>query len=117
MSEACSLLPAAALQMTHLANQTRRDLSSCVPWLNFALSPPLSSAAFLENTKAIVVVILSSLALCTLVAIAVYLYKRQWTSEQRAFESARYSRTSSNPSESAEKNILVSDMEMNEQQD
>ncbi|XP_077169931.1 C-type mannose receptor 2 [Paroedura picta] len=76
-----------------------------------------SRSAFLENTKAIVVVVLSSLALCTLAAIAVYLYRRQWSSEQRAFESARYSRTSSSPSESAEKNILVSDMEMNEQQD
>lgn len=95
------------------------DLSKLTGWFFFPFSflPSLSSAAFLENTKAIVVVILSSLALCTLVAIAIYLYKRQWISEQRAFESARYSRTSSNPSESAEKNILVSDMELNEQQD
>uniref|UniRef100_A0A670J2B1 C-type mannose receptor 2 n=1 Tax=Podarcis muralis TaxID=64176 RepID=A0A670J2B1_PODMU len=73
--------------------------------------------AFLENTKAIAVVILSSLALCALIAVAIYLYKRRRTSERGAFESARYSRTNSNPSESAEKNILVSDMEMNEQQD
>uniref|UniRef100_A0A8D2LRQ8 C-type mannose receptor 2 n=1 Tax=Varanus komodoensis TaxID=61221 RepID=A0A8D2LRQ8_VARKO len=73
--------------------------------------------AFLENTKAIAVVILSSLALCALIAIAIYLYKRQWISERGTFESARYSRTNSNPSESAEKDILVSDMEMNEQQE
>lgn len=77
----------------------------------------LSPAAFLENTKAIAVVVLSSLALCTLVAVVIYLYKRRRSSERGAFESARYSRTSANPSESAEKNILVSDMEMNEQQD
>uniref|UniRef100_A0A670J1X4 C-type mannose receptor 2 n=1 Tax=Podarcis muralis TaxID=64176 RepID=A0A670J1X4_PODMU len=70
-----------------------------------------------SNTKAIAVVILSSLALCALIAVAIYLYKRRRTSERGAFESARYSRTNSNPSESAEKNILVSDMEMNEQQD
>uniref|UniRef100_A0A670J2K5 C-type mannose receptor 2 n=1 Tax=Podarcis muralis TaxID=64176 RepID=A0A670J2K5_PODMU len=76
-----------------------------------------TARAFLENTKAIAVVILSSLALCALIAVAIYLYKRRRTSERGAFESARYSRTNSNPSESAEKNILVSDMEMNEQQD
>ncbi|KAH0627011.1 hypothetical protein JD844_002369 [Phrynosoma platyrhinos] len=82
-------------------------------WLGMAFNPK----AFLENTKAIAVVILSSLALCALIAIAIYLYKRRWSSERGTFESARYSRTNSNPSESAEKNILVSDMEMNEQQD
>ncbi|XP_061444611.1 C-type mannose receptor 2 isoform X2 [Rhineura floridana] len=76
-----------------------------------------SRSAFLENTKALAVVILSSLALCALIAAAIYLYKRRCTSERGAFESARYSRTNSNPSESAEKNILVSDMEMNEQQE
>ncbi|XP_007433605.1 C-type mannose receptor 2 [Python bivittatus] len=75
----------------------------------------ISKSAFLENTKTIVVVILSSLALCALVAVAFYLYKRRWISERGTFESARYSRTNASPSESAEKNILVSDMEMNEQ--
>uniref|UniRef100_A0ABM5GR70 C-type mannose receptor 2 isoform X1 n=1 Tax=Pogona vitticeps TaxID=103695 RepID=A0ABM5GR70_9SAUR len=77
----------------------------------------ISRSAFTENTKAIAVVILSSLALCALVAIAIYLYKRRWSSERGTFESARYSRTNSSPSETAEKNILVSDMELNEQQD
>ncbi|XP_039204111.1 C-type mannose receptor 2 isoform X1 [Crotalus tigris] len=77
----------------------------------------ISKSAFLENTKTIVVVILSSLTLCVLVAVAFYLYKRRWISERGTFESARYSRTNASPSESAEKNILVSDMEMNEQQD
>lgn len=85
---------------------TETDLLSCS-----------SFAAFLENTKAIAVVTLSSLALCALVIVAIYLYKRRWISERGAFESARYSRSNSNPSESAEKNILVSDMEMNEQQE
>uniref|UniRef100_A0A8C0G1T6 Mannose receptor C-type 2 n=1 Tax=Chelonoidis abingdonii TaxID=106734 RepID=A0A8C0G1T6_CHEAB len=74
-------------------------------------------AAVPDNTTAIAVVVLSALALCALIALAVYLYKRRQSSERGAFESARYSRTTSNPSESAEKNILVSDMEMNEQQD
>lgn len=78
------------------------------------LSPP---AALPENTTAIVVVVLSTLALCAVLGVAVYLYKRRRSAERGAFESARYSRTTSNPSESAEKNILVSDMEMNEQQD
>uniref|UniRef100_A0A8B9EAP9 C-type mannose receptor 2 n=1 Tax=Anser cygnoides TaxID=8845 RepID=A0A8B9EAP9_ANSCY len=74
-------------------------------------------AALPENTTAIAVVVLSTLVLCALLGIAIYLYKRRKSSERGAFESARYSRTTSNPSEAAEKNILVSDMEMNEQQD
>uniref|UniRef100_A0A8D0H0A0 Mannose receptor C-type 2 n=1 Tax=Sphenodon punctatus TaxID=8508 RepID=A0A8D0H0A0_SPHPU len=78
---------------------------------------PRGKTALPDNATAIIVVVLSALALCVLIAIAVYLYKRRRNSEQGAFESARYSRTNSNPSESAEKNILVSDMEMNEQQD
>uniref|UniRef100_K7FQV1 C-type mannose receptor 2 n=1 Tax=Pelodiscus sinensis TaxID=13735 RepID=K7FQV1_PELSI len=76
----------------------------------------LSPSALPENTTAIAVVVLSALALCALIALTVYLYKRRRSAERGAFESARYSRTTSNPSESAEKNILVSDMEMNEQQ-
>lgn len=70
-----------------------------------------------ENTTAVAVVVLSILALCTVLGVVVFLYKRRERAERGAFESARYSRTTSNPSESAEKNILVSDMEMNEQQD
>uniref|UniRef100_A0A8C8VHM8 Mannose receptor C type 2 n=1 Tax=Pelusios castaneus TaxID=367368 RepID=A0A8C8VHM8_9SAUR len=70
-----------------------------------------------DNTTAIAVVVLAALALCALIALSVYLYKRRRSSKRGAFESARYSRTTSNPNESAEKNILVSDMEMNEQQD
>ena len=62
-------------------------------------------------------VVLSALALSALLGIAIFLYKRRRSSERGAFESARYSRTTSNHSEAAEKNILVSDMEMNEQQD
>lgn len=62
-------------------------------------------------------VVLSTLALCTVLGVVVFLYKRRQGAERGTFESARYSRTTSNPSESAEKNILVSDMEMNEQQD
>uniref|UniRef100_A0A8C3S4D6 C-type mannose receptor 2 n=1 Tax=Chelydra serpentina TaxID=8475 RepID=A0A8C3S4D6_CHESE len=84
--------------------------------VGFMCFPP-SPSALPDNTTAIAVVVLSALALCALVALAVYLYKRRRSAERGAFESARYSRTTSSPSESAEKNILVSDMEMNEQQD
>ncbi|KAM4756851.1 C-type mannose receptor 2 [Cyanocitta cristata] len=76
-----------------------------------------SRAALPENTTAIAVVVLSTLALCAVLGVVIFLYKRRQSAERGAFESARYSRTTSNPSESAEKNILVSDMEMNEQQD
>uniref|UniRef100_A0A4X2KSN9 Mannose receptor C-type 2 n=2 Tax=Vombatus ursinus TaxID=29139 RepID=A0A4X2KSN9_VOMUR len=76
-----------------------------------------SSSALQENTTALVVVVLAALALLVLLAVAALLYKRRRNPDRGAFESARYSRSSSGPGEVAEKNILVSDMEMNEQQD
>lgn len=91
-----------------------QDIGKCQPAFHRPFPLP---AALPENTTAIAVVVLSTLVLCALVGIAIYLYKRRRSSERGAFESARYSRTTSNPSEAAEKNILVSDMEMNEQQD
>ncbi|NWY06036.1 MRC2 protein, partial [Nothoprocta ornata] len=78
---------------------------------------PAPAAALPENTTAVAVVVLSALALGALLGAAAYLYRRRRSTERGAFESARYSRTTSNPSEATEKNILVSDMEMNEQQD
>ncbi|KAM4622511.1 C-type mannose receptor 2 [Discoglossus pictus] len=75
-------------------------------------------SALPEHTTAILVVVLSTLALCILIAVSIYLYRRRKHELERgAFESARYSRTNSSPGGSAEKNILVSDMEMNEQQE
>ncbi|XP_030076595.1 C-type mannose receptor 2 [Microcaecilia unicolor] len=76
-----------------------------------------SKSALPENTTAVAVVVLSTVALCMLVAVAIYLYRRRQISQQGTFEGARYSRTTSSPNEAAEKNILVSDMEMNEQQE
>ncbi|XP_069094090.1 C-type mannose receptor 2 isoform X2 [Pleurodeles waltl] len=76
-----------------------------------------SKSSLPDNTTAIAVVVLSTVALCAVIAIAVYLYRRRKSLERGAFESARYSRTTSDPGEAVEKNILVSDMEMNEQQD
>ncbi|XP_063816089.1 C-type mannose receptor 2 [Pseudophryne corroboree] len=69
-----------------------------------------------QHSTAVAVVVLSTFALCILIVVIIYLYRRRkLAAEQGAFESARYSRTSTDPGESAEKNILVSDMEMNEQ--
>ncbi|OCT62260.1 C-type mannose receptor 2 isoform X2 [Xenopus laevis] len=77
-----------------------------------------SKSAFPEHTTAVAVVILSTTALCVLLVAIIYLYRRRkLATEWGAFESARYSRTNNGPGGSAEKNILVSDMEMNEQQD
>lgn len=59
-------------------------------------------------------VLLLLLALLTAVLI---LYRRRRSAERGSFEGARYSRSSSSgPAEATEKNILVSDMEMNEQE-
>ncbi|XP_053574403.1 C-type mannose receptor 2 [Bombina bombina] len=75
-------------------------------------------SALPEHTTAVVVVVLSTLALIVLIVVSIYLYRRRKQEAKRgAFESARYSRTNSSPGSSAEKNILVSDMEMNEQQE
>ncbi|KAG8446993.1 hypothetical protein GDO86_014439 [Hymenochirus boettgeri] len=77
-----------------------------------------AKSVFPEHTTAVAVVILSTTALCILIVLIIYLYRRRkHAAELGAFESARYSRTNSGPGGSAEKNILVSDMEMNEQQE
>lgn len=69
------------------------------------------------HSTAVAIVVLSTFALCILVVVIIYLYRRRkLAAEQGAFESARYSRASTGPGGSADKNILVSDMEMNEQE-
>ncbi|XP_068118077.1 C-type mannose receptor 2 isoform X2 [Hyperolius riggenbachi] len=69
------------------------------------------------HSTAVAVVVLSTFALCILIVVIIYLYRRRkLAAEQGAFESARYSRASTGPGGSADKNILVSDMEMNEQE-
>ncbi|XP_043911150.1 C-type mannose receptor 2 [Protopterus annectens] len=75
----------------------------------------VSNSFFQHDTTVIIVVVLALLVLCGVIALAIYLYRKRTLSGRGAFESARYSRTSSAPNEAAEKNILVSDMEMNEQ--
>ncbi|KAM5136029.1 C-type mannose receptor 2 [Mantella aurantiaca] len=69
------------------------------------------------HSTAVAIVVLSTFALCILVVVIIYLYRRRkLAAEQGAFESARYSRASTGPGGTADKNILVSDMEMNEQE-
>ncbi|KAM5307383.1 C-type mannose receptor 2 isoform 2-T2 [Glossophaga mutica] len=76
-----------------------------------------SPSALPENPAALVVVLMAVLLLLALVTAALILYRRRQSVERGAFEGARYSRSSSSPGEATEKNILVSDMEMNEQQE
>lgn len=45
----------------------------------------------------------------------IYFYRHRTVGSRGSYEGARYSRTNSNSAEQAEKNILVSDMELNEQ--
>lgn len=78
---------------------------------------PTTAAALPENPAALVVVLMAVLLLLALLTAALILYRRRQSAERGAFEGARYSRGSSGPGEATEKNILVSDMEMNEQQD
>lgn len=76
-----------------------------------------SPSALPENPAALVVVLMAVLLLLALLTAALILYRRRQSIERGAFEGARYSRSSSSPTEATEKNILVSDMEMNEQQE
>lgn len=81
-------------------------------------TPASISAALPENPVALVVVLTAVLLLLALVTAALILYRRRRSVERGSFEGARYSRSSrSGPAEATEKNILVSDMEMNEQQE
>ncbi|XP_072560794.1 C-type mannose receptor 2 [Paramormyrops kingsleyae] len=63
----------------------------------------------------LVLVLVTALVLVLLLAIAGYLYRQRAAISRGSYEGARYSRTSTSPAGQAEKNILVSDMELNEQ--
>ncbi|RXN12787.1 C-type mannose receptor 2-like protein [Labeo rohita] len=71
--------------------------------------------AEVDHLHVLIQVLVAALVLIALVVGGIYLYRRRSFGSTGAYESARYSRTNSNPSEEAEKNILVSDMELNEQ--
>ncbi|XP_062841105.1 C-type mannose receptor 2 [Trichomycterus rosablanca] len=72
-------------------------------------------AADVDHLPALVLILLAVLVLLALVVGGIYLYRRKSAGMAGSYEGARYSRTNSTPSEEAEKNILVSDMELNEQ--
>ncbi|MEQ2181877.1 hypothetical protein GOODEAATRI_016134 [Goodea atripinnis] len=68
-----------------------------------------------DHLPTVIVVIVTALVLVLLIATVIYLYRRRTAGSHGSFEGARYSRTNSDHGEQAEKNILVSDMELNEQ--
>ncbi|XP_058267807.1 C-type mannose receptor 2 [Hemibagrus wyckioides] len=72
-------------------------------------------AADVDHLPALVLILLAVLVLIALIVGGVYLYRRRSPGSSGSYEGARYSRTNLTPSEEAEKNILVSDMELNEQ--
>lgn len=68
-----------------------------------------------DHLPTLIVVVVTGLVLVLLIGTVVYLYRRRAVGSRGSYEGARYSRTSSGQGEQAEKNILVSDMELNEQ--
>ncbi|TSK77078.1 C-type mannose receptor 2 [Bagarius yarrelli] len=68
-----------------------------------------------DHLPALVLILLAVLVLIALIVGGVYLYHRRGSGSAGSYEGARYSRTNLTPSEETEKNILVSDMELNEQ--
>uniref|UniRef100_A0A8C7T7D4 Mannose receptor C-type 2 n=1 Tax=Oncorhynchus mykiss TaxID=8022 RepID=A0A8C7T7D4_ONCMY len=76
---------------------------------------PRSKEAEEDHLPTLIVIMVTGLVLVILIAGVIYLYRRRQAGSRGSYEGARYSRTNSNPSEQAEKNILVSDMELNEQ--
>nr|XP_019969148.1 PREDICTED: C-type mannose receptor 2-like [Paralichthys olivaceus] len=68
-----------------------------------------------DHLPTLIVIIVSGLVLVVLIVGVIYLYRRRTVGSRGSYDGARYSRTSSSLSEQAEKNILVSDMELNEQ--
>ncbi|XP_039901209.1 C-type mannose receptor 2 isoform X2 [Simochromis diagramma] len=63
----------------------------------------------------LIVVMVAGLVLVVLIVGVIYFYRHRTVGSRGSYEGARYSRTNSNSAEQAEKNILVSDMELNEQ--
>lgn len=70
-----------------------------------------------DHLPTLIVVMVTGLVLVVLIVSVIYLYRRRTVGSRGSYEGARYSRTSSSAAEQAEKNILVSDMELNEQQE
>lgn len=68
-----------------------------------------------DHLSTLVLIMVTALVLLVLIVGVIYLYRRRSVGAQGSYEGARYSRTNSSPGEQAEKNILVSDMELNEQ--
>uniref|UniRef100_A0A1A8PCB3 Mannose receptor, C type 2 n=1 Tax=Nothobranchius rachovii TaxID=451742 RepID=A0A1A8PCB3_9TELE len=67
-----------------------------------------------NHLPTLIAVMVTGLVLVLVVATAIYLYRRRTVGSRGSYGGARYSRTSSG-AEQVEKNILVSDMELNEQ--
>ncbi|KAL4659299.1 C-type mannose receptor 2-like [Arapaima gigas] len=68
-----------------------------------------------DHLPTLVLVLVTALVLVLLIVGVIYIYRRRVGASRGSYEGARYSRTSASPSEQVEKNILVSDMELNEQ--
>ncbi|KAG7505964.1 hypothetical protein JOB18_044116 [Solea senegalensis] len=68
-----------------------------------------------DHLPTLIVIIVTGLVLVVLILAVIFLYRRRTLGSRGSYEGARYSRTSSSNGEQIEKNILVSDMELNEQ--
>ncbi|KAM4531180.1 C-type mannose receptor 2 [Odontesthes bonariensis] len=68
-----------------------------------------------DHLPTLIVIMVTGLVLVALIVTVIYLYRRRTVGSRGSYEGARYSRTNSSLAEEAEKNILVSDMELNEQ--
>lgn len=68
-----------------------------------------------DHLPTLIVVLVTSLVLVALIVVVIYLYRRRTVGSRGSYEGARYSRTNSSLTGQTEKNILVSDMELNEQ--
>ena len=77
--------------------------------------PPQPRTAEVDHLPTLIVIMAAGLVLVLLIVGVIYLYRRRVLGSGGSYDGARYSRTSSSPAEEAEKNILVSDMELNEQ--
>ncbi|XP_034045841.1 C-type mannose receptor 2 [Thalassophryne amazonica] len=76
---------------------------------------PSPVASNSEHLPTIIVVMVTGLLLVVLIVGVIYLYRRRTVGVRGSYDGARYSRTNSSQEEQVEKNILVSDMELNEQ--
>ncbi|CAN9505425.1 unnamed protein product [Ophioblennius macclurei] len=68
-----------------------------------------------DHLPTLIVVTVTGLVLVALIVGVIYLYRRRTVGSRGSYEGARYSRTNCGQGEQMEKNILVSDMELNEQ--